>query len=142
MSALPPFADVQDVVAIWRDVTSDEAGRVAARIDQASQQVRDEIPLVGGLTVDERIADGSLSDETVRRIVVAMVHRVVSIPSFARQRTVTVDDGSTSTTYDASVSGGEMFITDREFGALTGRRGRSGQRAFTITPGAGSFPWT
>ena len=139
---MPPFADVADVEAIWRTVTSDEAGTIIARIDLASQMVRDEIPLVGGLTVDERVASGDLSDATVRRVVVSMVHRVVSVPGYVRQRSVTVDDGTESVTYDTTVSSGEMFITDREFAALTGRRGRTGQRAFTITPGVGSFPWT
>lgn len=142
MSYLPPFADATDVVAIWREPTADEAARLDGLIDQASQTVRDEVPLVGGLSVDERIADGSLSDLTVRRIVVAMVHRVVAVPQFVRQQSTTVDDGTESMTFDASVSSGEMHLTDREFAVLTGRRGRSGQRAFTITPGAGSFPWT
>ena len=140
MSDLPPFADVADVTAIWRDVTDAESNVIAARIEQASQQVRDEVPLVGGLTVDERIESGALSESSVRRVVVAMVHRVVSIPAYARQQSVTVDDGTMSTTFDSSVSGGEMFITEREYATLISRR-RLRQRAFTITPGPGPS-WT
>lgn len=133
MADLPPFADVQDVVSIWRPVTDAEANVIGARIDQASQQVRDEVPLVGGLTIDQRIESGDLSWGTVSRVVVAMVHRVVSIPAYARQQSVTVDDGTMSTTFDSSVSSGEMFITEREYASLIGRR-RTRQRAFTIIP--------
>ena len=134
---MAPFADPSDVEAIWRELTNDEIAVVTARIAEASQLVQDEVPEVGGLTVDERITAGTLSPETVKQVVVAMVHRVVSIPGYLRQRTVTVDDATQSETYDVSVSGGEMFITDRELRRLMGRK-TSGQRAFTITPGPGA----
>lgn len=137
---MEPFADPVDVASIWRVLTAAEESIVAGRLDAASQMVRDEVPLVGGLDVDERITAGTLSLETVKQVVVAMVHRVVSIPGYIRQRSVTVDDATQSETFDSSVSGGEMFITDREMRRLMGRRS-SGQRAFTITPGPGAV-WT
>lgn len=137
---MEPFADPADVSSIWRDLTAAEETVVANRIEAASQMVRDEVPLVGGLDVDERINAGTLSLETVKQVVVAMVHRVVSIPGYIRQRSVTVDDATQSETFDSSVSGGEMFITDREMRRLMGRRS-GGQRAFTITPGPGAV-WT
>lgn len=133
---LPPFADPDDKSS-W---SSFDAGSVADAIAEASQMVRDDVPLVGGLDVDQRIASGSLSAATVRAVVVAMVDRVVSVPSYVRQQSVTVDDGSQSFTYDSTVSGGEMFISDREMQRLMGRAAKR-QRAFTITPGPGPI-WT
>jgi hypothetical protein len=137
---MEPYADWTDV-KIGRAFTADEIESVIDLIGQASQMVRDSVPGVGGLDVDERIADGSLSSDTVRRVVVAMVKRIVSVPQFVRQRSVAVDDGSESVTYDSSVSGGEMFISERELASLMGKRGRPGQRAFTVTP-VGAYPWT
>jgi hypothetical protein len=137
MSELPPFAEPLDVAAIWHELSAAEDSIVAERLAEASRMVRDDVPLVGGLDVDERIEAGLLSSETVRRVVVAMVHRVVSIPGYVRQRSVTVDDATEAVTYDSSVSGGEMFITDREMQRLTGRPARR-QRAFTITLGPGA----
>jgi hypothetical protein len=64
----------------------------------------------------------------------------VSVPGYVRQRSVTVDDATQSFTYDTSVSGGEMFITEREMQRLMGRSARR-QRAFTITLGPGAT-WT
>lgn len=135
-----PFADLSNVEDIWRPVTSEaEANRVSARLDEASQMIRDETPLVGGLTVDQRLAAGTLSAETVRFIVVAMVERMVLPGRYVRQESTSVDDGTVSRTIDNSVSAGGMFIAPDEMRRLMGlkklRRG-----AFTITPGAGQ-PW-
>jgi hypothetical protein len=136
MSDLPPFAELADKSA-WSSLDADS---VYESIAEASQMIRDDVPLVGGLNVDERIAAGSLSLDTVRSVVVAMVDRVVSVPGYVRQRSVTVDDATQSFTYDSSVSGGEMFITEREMQRLMGRSARR-QRAFTITLGPGAT-WT
>lgn len=133
----PPFADPQDVADIWRPMDAAETDRVLNLLVKASDQIRDEVPLVNGLTVDERITAGTLRSETVRGVAVDMVHRLVSVPRYMRQTSVTIDGDTKAGTLDSSVSSGEMTITEREMDRLMGRKaGRS--KAFTITlaPGA------
>lgn len=122
---MEPFADVQDVAAIWRPLSDAETVLAASWISEASQQVRDEVPDVDGLDVDERVAAGVLSAATVRSVVARMVLRVLKNPEGARQRSQTVDDYSESITVDGSLSSGEMFISPREMARLLGSRGGS-----------------
>lgn len=134
---LTPFAFPQDVADIWRPLVDEaEADKLLHLLAKASDQIRDEVPLVGGLTVDERITAGTLRPETVKGVVVDMVHRLVSIPRYMRQTSVTIDGDTKAGTLDASVSSGEMMITEREMDRLMGRK--SGRpKAFTITPAPG-----
>lgn len=134
---LTPFATPQDVENIWRPLVDEaETNRVFYLLVKASDQIRDEVPLVGGLTVEERITAGTLRPETVKGVVVDMVHRLVSIPRYMRQTSVTIDGDTKAGTLDASVSSGEMAITEREMDRLMGRK--SGRpKAFTITPSPG-----
>jgi hypothetical protein len=134
------FAEYSDVQSIWRALTDDEIIRVSARISEASQMIRDEVPLVNGMDVDERILSGALSAVTVRNVVVSMVERVVVPARFVRQSSVAVDDGSHSETIDSSVSSGEMFISSNELRRLMGRRVVGRQVAFMVNPMSGS--WT
>jgi hypothetical protein len=124
---MDPFADISDVESIWRPLTDAERVMVLSRIEQASQLVRDEVP-----TVDDRIASGDLSANTVRFIVRDMVFRLVSHPAFVRQSSAAIDDGSESNTYDSSVSRGVMFIEETELRRLTGAR--TSAASFSITP--------
>jgi hypothetical protein len=135
-----PFADYTDVQGIWRTLTDQEIITVTARIAEASQMIRDEVPLVNGMDVDERILSGSLNAATVRNVVVSMVERVVVPARFVRQESSTVDDGSESRTIDSSVSSGEMFISPNELRRLMGRRVVGRQVAFMVNPMSGS--WT
>lgn len=131
---LTPFANPRDVANIWRPLVDQaEEDRVMFLLVKASDQVRDEVPKVKGLSVDERIAAGTLRPETVQGVVVDMVHRLVSVPRYVRQRSVTIDNDTKSETLDASVSSGEMTITDREMARLMGRKGGR-PKAFTVTP--------
>lgn len=132
---MPPFADPSDVQAIWRTLTGDEWSLAAAWIDEASQQVRDEVPDVDGFDVDERIVAGSLSADTVRSVVARMVRRVMVNPEGLRARTEQTGPFSVTRTTDSSNSSGEMYITARELARLTSRH--ISQRAYMISPGPG-----
>lgn len=134
---LDPFAYPRDLANIWRPLVDNaETDKVLYLLVKASDQVRDEVPLVQGMTVDQRVAAGTLRPETVKGVVVDMVHRLVSVPRYMRQTSVTIDGDTKSGTLDASVSSGEMTITDREMARLTGRKaGRP--KAFTIVPSGG-----
>jgi len=128
---MDPWAYPADLEAIWRVLTDAETAQVAARIGQASQLIIDTVPEVGGLTVPQRLAAGTLSAVTVRDIVVAMVHRVMLNPGALR----TEQTGPFAVTMDSLISSGEMQITRRELARLIGRR--SSAFAFTIAPGPG-----
>jgi hypothetical protein len=143
---MEPFADIQDVQAIWRSLSDEETVSASAWITEASQQVRDEVPDVGGLDVDERIALASdaanyLNPATVRSVVARMVRRVLMNPEGARQRSQSVDDYSESVTVDSSLSSGEMFISPREMARLLGTRS-SGGAAFSVDTAPVAAMWS
>ena len=103
---------------------------------QASRMLRRRVLQVTGSTLDTLLTGGSFTSEDVADLVVEMVFRAMTQPGFVRQESVTVDDGSRSRTYDASVSGrGALFITDDEICALVGDWSRNDTGAFSVTPG-------
>lgn len=126
------FATPDQVEAIFRPLTSAEAIVADARLAEASDHIRSEVP-----TVDARIAAGTLSASLVAGVAAAMVRRVLLNPTVARQKSRSIDDYQETDTLDSSISTGEIYLTPREFRLLTGSRRRS--RAFTIVP-AGRFP--
>lgn len=127
---MEPFATPDDLENIWRPLTLAERAVATARIAQASRKIRREI-----LGVDARIDAGTLDSEDVKDITVEMVKRVMAVPSYIRQQSITVDDATKSTTFDSTVSGGRLFITDEERGILIGTApGSSG--AFEIVLGS------
>jgi len=130
---MDPFAIPEDLEAIWRPLTAAETVVAVGRIAQASRKVRGDVPLVDGLTIDQRIDQGFLEIDLVKDVVVEMVRRVMAMGDYVHQQSVTVDDATKSATYDAGVSSGVMFIADTEMGTLTGRIVLSG--AFEIALG-------
>lgn len=128
---LNPFADYIDVEAIWVGKTLDSQEQVAADalIARASAIVRIKIP-----DVDVRIAAGTLDEVLVRGVVSDMVKQVMINPTALRQFSMAIDDRVESGTYDPASSSSELVMTA---GAIQLLRGRSGARAFMITPGAG-----
>lgn len=126
-----PFAEPSDLAAIWRPLSAEEIPVAIARLDQASRKIRREIPPIDGKTLDERIAAGLLTPDDVKDVAVEMVKRVMALPSYIRQQSVTVDDATKSQTVDSSVSSGVMFIAPEERASLMGRPTMG---AFTITP--------
>jgi len=109
---------------------------VTGWINEASQQVRDDVPPVGGLTVDERIEAGTLSAATVRSVVARMVRRVMINPEGDSSVTEQTGPFSVTRTKSRATASGDLFLTARELARLSGLRSRP-QTAFTITPGPG-----
>lgn len=143
---MDPFATPSDVEAIWRPLTPNEEMLAYNRAMQASRLIRREVPLVKGLTVDQRITAGTLTADDVKDVAAEMVKRTFTLPEFVRQQSVSVDDGSQSNTIDSSVSDkGGVFLTDAELQTLSGRRG--GRKATTVPLSGGRrwdrcSPWT
>jgi hypothetical protein len=127
---MDPFADPSDIASVWRPLTDAEISVVYARIDQASQMVRDEVP-----DVDDRVTAGSLAAATVRDVVVAMVRRVMVNPDGDSSVTEQTGPFSVTRTRSRALAAGELYINASELARLTGRRAT--QRAFTISPGVG-----
>lgn len=131
-----PFADPMDVQGIWRTMTDDELSAAAAWIAEASQQVRDEVPDVAGLDVDERIAAGLLAEATVRSVVVRMVRRVMVNPDGDSSVTEQTGPFAVTRTKSSAMAGGALYISSSEMRRLLGRRGQ-GQTAFMVNPSSG-----
>jgi hypothetical protein len=128
------FAAVEDVETIWGHALVDpDRARVVARIAQASAVIREADPLVGGLSIDERIALSASFGSVVRGVVVDMVHRLLMNPQARLE--VSVDDARVR--YDASVSTGQLYLSDAEWRVLFGGHRRAGGRAFMVTPRGG-----
>ena len=132
------YADQADVKDLWDDYTEAAIPKIQSRIGKASRLVDNRTPLIGGLTVAQRVAASPEFADTVKDVVVEMVLRVLRNPEGARQKSVTVDDATESTTIDSALSSGEMFISDDELADLMGiKKAPSRAKAFTITPSAG-----
>lgn len=129
-----PFADYTDVQAIWRPLSDDEIVTVTSWIAEASQQVRDDVPPVGGFDVDERITAGTLNPDTVRSVVARMVRRVMINPDGDSSVTEQTGPFAVTRTKSASTASGDLFITARELARLSGQRSRP-QVAFMVNPG-------
>lgn len=131
----PPYADWSDV-KIGRPFTDAEIDLVSDWIDKASQLVRDSVPDVGGLDVDERIAVGSLSLATVRDVVAVMVRRVMLNPEGNSSVTEQTGPFSVTRTKASANASGDLYIKSREMARLMGKRDRR-RVAYTISPGTG-----
>lgn len=133
----PPFAEWSDV-KIGRPFTSDEIESVADWLGKASQMVRDSVPDVGGLDVDERILVGTLSDATVRDVVAGMVRRVMLNPEGNAATTEQTGPFSVTKTKAASNATGDLYIKSREMSRLMGKRDRR-QVAFMVPSPSPTF---
>jgi hypothetical protein len=131
---MEPYADWTDV-KIGRPFTTDEIELVIDWIDKASQLIRDSVPDVGGLDVDERIAAGSLSLVTVRDVVATMVRRVMLNPEGNSAVTEQAGPFSVTRTKATANAGGDLYIRSRELARLMGKRDRR-QVAYMVP----SFP--
>jgi hypothetical protein len=133
---MEPFATPGDVQAIWHPLSADETNTVMSWINEASQLVRDSVPLVAGFDIDERIAVGSLDESTVRSVVAQMVRRVMLNPYGDSSVTEQTGPFSVTRTKANGMSSGGLYLSPSEMRRLLGRR-TLGQVAFTITPGPG-----
>ena len=122
-----PYATVSDVeVRFGRTLTDAESAQVSAWIEDLEAEILERIP-----ALDLLIAAGRPTVGTLRRVISAAIVRKLQNPSGLRQRTVSIDDYSTTETVDASNSAGYLGLTAGEWELLL--PGISGE-AFTIRP--------
>lgn len=124
-----PFADVSDVVTIWRPLSDTETVQASGLLAEASQVIL-EIPAVAA-----RVTAGLVADATLRSVCAGMVVRVMLNPQRLSQFSTTVDDVSKSGTYESGlVPAGELAVSPNELDRLLGRVALAA--AFTVAQ-----PW-
>lgn len=133
-----PFAVLQDVTDIWEEpLTAWQQGMVVSRLAEASDKIRNDVGLVGGLTVDQRALTNPLFVNVLRNICRNMVHRLLLNPR--ARNDIAIDDSKVS--LNASIASGQLYITDDELRSLsTGLGSGIGDgAAFTVRAAATPF---
>ncbi len=123
---MPNPTVVTDLEERFRPLTVDETRVATALLVDAWEEL-----LVRVHDLEARMADGRVTEGLVRRVVAAMVIRVLRNPDAIRQWQV--DDASF--TRDALVSAGLLYASDEEVALLAGSpAGAAAAGAFTIRP--------
>lgn len=123
--ALATWQDVESRL-LGRTLSPDEQATVTIWIEDLSSDIRKRIP-----DVDARVAEDPDFANTVKRVITASIKRVLDNPKGLRQRTVSIDDYSTTETVDTTASSGALFVSDEDWGLLTPA---TASEAFTIRP--------
>lgn len=113
--ALPTFAEVEDVQAVWGELTLAEETQVSAWLVTASNNLR----LIGrerGVDVDSFILGDDLLEQAAKDAVVESIRRRLMNPEGIRQRSRTTTDGpfsdTSSETIDTAISSGGLYFND------------------------------
>lgn len=113
--ALNPFASVDEVEAVWGELTVAEEAQVEAWLVTASNNLR----LIGqerGVNVDTFILGDELLEQAAQDAVVESIRRRLMNPEGIRQRSSTVVTGPTSETesetIDSAISAGGLYFND------------------------------
>lgn len=120
--ALVSWQDVQDRL-LGRTLSEAEQSTVDVWIGDLESDIRLRVPDLG-----ERAADLDYLN-SLKAVVFAAVKRVLDNPKGLRQRTVSIDDYSTTETVDVTASAGALYLTDEDWNKLL--PGSAGD-AFTI----------
>ena len=121
------FVEPADIAArLGRALTDSETVQVEAWIGDLDAIVQARIP---GLA--DQLASGALPPGLVRTVYAQAIRRVLLNPEGLRQSSETIDDYTTSKTYDAAVSGSALYLTDDEWAMLSPAAASS---AYSIRP--------
>lgn len=130
---MDPLAVPTDVAGLWRPLTDAETTVAMTLIDYASRIVRASVQ-----EIDERITAGTLDAELVAHVVASMVVRFMRNPDGKRSGTKSIDDYTTSWTYDQVVSSGHLVLLPAEASLLAPTRDTSRRpKAIRMTPALG-----
>lgn len=121
------LAQVSDVVAAWRPLTTDETTRATYLLERASRKVRRRWP-----DVDDRITASTLDADDVAEVVVALVVSVLNGPPVPGAKSWSVSSGSESRSVTLAELVRAMAFTDEMVEVFEGRVG-------AVVP-QGSFP--
>jgi hypothetical protein len=126
-----PFATVEDIERVWRELTPAEELMAEGLIAEASLKLRVAIPNIDAL-VD---ANHVLRSELAKAAVVNAVKRVLMNPEALRQYSVTTGPFSESKTIDNALSSGFIYIDKGDLVGLIFKK--SAIRSFRVRAGLG-----
>lgn len=119
-----PFATASDVEARWRTLSTAESTIADTLAADASNMIRTRWP-----DVDDRISGGSLSGESLTRVVAFMVKRAMDRPAPDGYETFTQGAGPFNAGGKLANPNGNLYFTAEDLRLLDGRTGR---RAFAV----------
>lgn len=102
---MEPFATVQDVEDLWRQLSGQEQEVAEHLLVSASAIIRREFP-----TVDTRLGAGELDETVVKTVTVDMTKRVLRNPAGVMQQTT----GPYSITFDREALASRLHLLDEE----------------------------
>lgn len=112
MADLATWNDVQARL-LDRTLTAPQQATVTVWIGDLSSDIRQRIP-----DVDDQVAASEDFAKTVKRVIAGAVKRVLDNPKGLRQRTVSVDDFSSTETVDSTGSSGKLQLSDDDWDDL------------------------
>ncbi len=120
------FANLQDMILLWRHMTADEEGRAKALLPVVSATLRTEAAKVGK-SLDAMIAADPYMGQVVKSVTVDVVSRALMTSTDQEPMTqMTQSAGGYSATGTFLVPGGGLFIKKSELARLGLRRQRMG----------------
>jgi len=120
------FANLQDMILLWRHMTADEEERAKALLPVVSATLRTEAAKVGK-SLDAMIAADPHMGQVVKSVTVDVVSRALMTSTDQEPMTqMTQSAGGYSATGTFLVPGGGLFIKKNELARLGLRRQRMG----------------
>lgn len=120
------FANLQDIILLWRPMTADEEERAGALLPVVSAILRNEAAKVGK-NLDKMMASIPGMDQVVKSVTVDVVSRALMTSTDQEPMTqMTQSAGGYSATGTFLVPGGGLFIKKSELARLGLRRQRMG----------------
>lgn len=123
---MEPFATVQDVNDLWRQLSNDEINRATKLLEVVSDSLREEADKVGK-NIDDMIASRPTYATVVKSVTVDVVARTLMTSTNGEPMTQTTESAlgySFSGSY--LVPGGGLFIKNSELSRLGLRRQKYG----------------
>lgn len=123
---MTPFATVDDLINLWRPMSTDEQSRASALLPVVSNRLRQEADNVGK-DIDQMIADSEVYKDVVKSVTVDIVARTLMTSTTQEPMTQYSESAlgySVSGTF--LTPGGGLFIKRDELKALGLRKQRYG----------------
>ena len=120
------FATIQDIIDLWRTMTSDETERATALLPIVSDNLRVEADKVGK-DLDKMVADSEIYANVVKSVVVDIVARTL-MTSTNQEPMSQMSESALGYSWQGSflVPGGGLFIKKSELARLGLRKQRYG----------------
>lgn len=128
-----PFATADDVEARWRTLSSTEATTANTLSYDASDMIRTRWP-----DVDDRIASGSLTADSMTRVVASMVKRAMIVGDREGLESRAQSAGPFSVSDKFANPNANLYFTAEDLRLLDGRTGR---RAFAVDLSPNTAPY-